>query len=275
MMGARPLCVAVALGALCVGAEAADSTYTSIQRADCHPPSPSVAKPFIENDLGVRECPAPDGWRLLFVSSQTHSWFEIHGPDARWSGEQDVVYERPIGLFPNVGGVPLVEWRRDDAGRVRALIFRLMAQDPRDPVRQVSRLFVVRLSPGPPCLIGRVTSNRAARALADQASPCTRGSGGPLSSRRPLVVDLVEHVERGGRRLRARPLPSMSASEECHPGADTDRLNDEKVGAIQQRWPSAALGPRRTSLTPAPHAERGYEVNRVRRPSTSGGWGQT
>jgi len=96
---------AVALVALCFAEQtAADSLYTSIQRSDCRPPSPSVAQPFTDKDLGVQECPAPDGWRLLFVASQANSWLEVHGPGVRWSGERDVVYESPIGLSPNVGG---------------------------------------------------------------------------------------------------------------------------------------------------------------------------
>ena len=167
-------CVAVALGALCVVAEASDSVYTSIQRTDCRPPPPSLATQFVAKDLGVEECPAPDGWRVLFVSSHANSWLEVHGPDVRWSGEHDIVYESPIGLFPNVGGVPVIEWRRGAIGRVRALIFRVMAQDPRDPVRRVSRLFVVRVDPNAACLVGRVRTNRAARTLADTRSVCPR-----------------------------------------------------------------------------------------------------
>ena len=163
------VCLTVAFGAVSVAAEASTSVYTSIQRSDCRPPPPSLAKPFIDKDLGVQECPAPDGWRLLFVSSQSNSWLEVHGPDVRWSGERDIVYETPIGLFPNVGGVPVIEWRRDDGGRVRALIFRVMAQDPRDPVRRISRLFVVGLEPNAPSLIGRVSTNDAARRLADSS----------------------------------------------------------------------------------------------------------
>ena len=163
---------AVALLASSAIADATESVYTSIQRSDCRPPPPAVAQPFVDKDLGVEECPAPDGWRLLFVASQANSWLEVHGPGLRWSGERDVVYNRPIGLFPNVGGVPVVEWRREDAGRVRALIFRVMAQDPRDPVRRVSRLFVVRLDVDAPCLIGRVSTNHAARALADTPPAC-------------------------------------------------------------------------------------------------------
>jgi len=163
---------AVALVVLCLATEtAAGSLYTSIQRSDCRPPSPSVAQPFTDKDLGVQECPAPDGWRLLFVASQANSWLEVHGPGARWSGERDVVYENPIGLSPNVAGT-LVEWRRDPARRLRAIIFRVVAQDRSDPARRVSRLFVVRLGPGMPCLTGRVISNAAARALADGPAAC-------------------------------------------------------------------------------------------------------
>jgi hypothetical protein len=161
------------LVALGLTAEAADSIYTSIQRADCGPPPSELRSEFAEKDLGVQECPAPDDWHLLFVASDANSWLELRRNEFRWSAEHAIVYERPIGLFPNLGGSPVVEWRRDERGRPHALIFRVVAQDPIDPADQVSRLFVVRLGQGNSCVIGRVTTNDAARALADGPVFCS------------------------------------------------------------------------------------------------------
>lgn len=152
-------------------AAAATAIHTSIRRADCAPPPPEIVAEFREGDLGVQQCPAPDGWRLLFVASHANSWLELRRDDFRWSSEEAVVYDRPIGLFPNVGGSPVVEWRRNARGTVDALIFRVTAQDPGNPVKHVSRLFVVRLGGGP-CVIGRVITNEAARRLADGPTTC-------------------------------------------------------------------------------------------------------
>lgn len=176
-----PRAVVVAAAALyavlATGARAADSAYTSIRRTDCAAPPAEIEAAFAAKDLGVQECPAPEGWRLLFVASDANSWIELRKNGLVWSGEQAVVYEYPIGLFPNVGGVPVVEWRHDSLGRPAALIFRVMAQDPADAQTPVSRLFVVRLEAeaGRACLLGRVATNEAARALADGPEGCPSG----------------------------------------------------------------------------------------------------
>ncbi len=163
---------AAVLGVLGQAAQAADGVYTSIQRADCTAPPPDIASDFVERDLGVQECPAPDDWHLLFVASNANSWLELRRGKLAWSTEDALVYQRPIGMFANVGGSPVVEWRRDAQGRLKALIFRVVAQDSTDPVKRVSRLFVVRLDPDGPCVLGRVTTNQAARALADDPTAC-------------------------------------------------------------------------------------------------------
>jgi hypothetical protein len=162
-------CVLAALGLV---AEAADSVYTSIRPADCHAAPPELQREFAAKDLGVQECPAPPGWQLLFIASDANSWLEVRRDDFRWSAEDPVVYDQPIGLFPNVGGASVVEWRQDDQGRPHALIFRVAAQDPDDPADRVSRLFVVRIAQDDACLIGSVATNEAARALADSSALC-------------------------------------------------------------------------------------------------------
>jgi hypothetical protein len=157
-------------------ARAADSTYTSIRSEDCTAPPAAVAKDFAARDLGVEECPAPEGWRLLFVASDANSWIELRRDGLAWSAEQAVVYENPIGLFPNIGDAPVVEWRLDAGGRPTALIFRVTAQDPNDVEAAVSRLFVVRLEEDQACLLGRAATNDAARTLADSPQGCANGA---------------------------------------------------------------------------------------------------
>jgi hypothetical protein len=153
-------------------AEAADSVYTSVRPADCAAAPPDVQREFAARDLGVQACPAPPGWQLLFIASDANSWLEVRRDDFRWSGEDPVVYDQPIGLFPNVGGASVVEWRQDDQGRPHALVFRVVAQDPGNPAARASRLFVVRIGQDDACLIGRVTTNEAARTLADGSATC-------------------------------------------------------------------------------------------------------
>jgi hypothetical protein len=164
--------VAAVLAVFAPGVEAADSVYTSIRRSDCSAPPPDLEEEFSRKGLGAQECPAPEGWRLLFVASDANSWIELRHDDVAWSAERALVYERPIGLFPNVGGSSLVEWRRDMQGNSHGLIFRVVAQDPVNPMKEVTRLFVVRLDQNGPCLIGRATTNDAARVLADSATAC-------------------------------------------------------------------------------------------------------
>src|SRR5262249_26479415 len=101
-----------AAGLVGVAGGGADSLATAVRRADCRPPPAQLQRTFTDKDLGVQECPAPEDWRLLFVASHANSWLEVRrGDTVSWSGEDAIVYEQPIGLFPNVSG-PLVEWRR-------------------------------------------------------------------------------------------------------------------------------------------------------------------
>jgi hypothetical protein len=150
---------------------AADSMYTSIRPADCSAPPQEVAAPYTARDLGVQQCPAPGGWRLLLVSSDANTWIDLVGPGVMWSGERPVVYESPIGNFPSAGGSTAVEWRRD-GDRLTALIFRVTAQDRGSLETHRSVLYVVRLQPGAACVIGRAGSNEEARTLADSDKAC-------------------------------------------------------------------------------------------------------
>ena len=164
------VCLAVAAG--CGPRAEPESIYTSIRSADCKPPAKDVAAPYAARDLGVQQCPAPDGWRLLLVSSDANTWIDLAGPGVTWSGERPIAYDSPIGNFPSIGGSPTVEWRRDASGRLMSLIFRVSAQDPETLKTQRSRLFVIRLQHDGACVIGRAATNEEARKLADGGSGC-------------------------------------------------------------------------------------------------------
>jgi hypothetical protein len=151
------------------------SIYTSVRRSDCRPPPREIAAAFEARGLGVQECPAPSGWRLLMVASDTNTWIEVRSNTLTWSSEEAIVYDEPIGLFPTAGASPTVEWRRRPDGGPVALVFRVSAQPGPSPTQRISRLFVVRLERNLACLLGRVRTNALARSLADSTSGC--GSG--------------------------------------------------------------------------------------------------
>jgi len=150
----------------------ADSTYTSIRPADCTAPPKEIAAPYAARDLGVQQCPAPSGWRLLLVASDTNTWIDLSGPGGTWSGERPIVYDSPIGNFPSVDASRDVEWRRDGRGRPIALIFRVTAQDRETLQTHRSILYVVRLQQDGACVMGRAATNEEARTLADSSTRC-------------------------------------------------------------------------------------------------------
>jgi hypothetical protein len=150
-----------------------DTVRTSIRREDCTAPPTEVVAKYRARDLGVQLCPAPDMWRLLVVASDTNSWIDLTSPGGLvWSGERQILYESPIGNFPNIDSSAPAEWRRDSRGSLTALIFRVTAQD-RDTLETTqSMLYVVRLQPDKTCVIGREITVESARALADSEKGC-------------------------------------------------------------------------------------------------------
>ena len=146
---------------------------TSIRREDCTAPSTEVAAKYGGRDLGVQQCPAPDMWRLLVVASDTNTWIDLVSPGGvMWSGEREIVYESPIGNFPNLDSSAPAEWRRDSSGRLAALIFRVTAQD-RDTLEATQPTwYVVRLEADKACVIGREITGEGATALADSERRC-------------------------------------------------------------------------------------------------------
>lgn len=161
-----------ALAGSCATHAQPDYVATSIRSADCTAPPPEVAARYAARDLGVQQCPAPEGWRLLFVSSDASSWIEIAGPGITWSGERAIVYESPIGNFPNVDPSHAVEWHRDTRGRLRTVIFRVTAQDPATLQATRSVLYVLRLSDMRACVIGREATDERARAMVRDGADC-------------------------------------------------------------------------------------------------------
>jgi hypothetical protein len=170
---ARVVLAAALVAVWSCGARAeADSVFTSIRPRDCRTPPKEIAAPYAARDLGVRQCPAPNGWRLLLVSSDANTWIDLAGPGVTWSGERPIVYESPVGNFPSVGGSSAVEWRRDRRRRPTSLIFRVTAQDPKTLDTHRSILYVVRLQPGRACVLGRAATNAEARSVADSSKRC-------------------------------------------------------------------------------------------------------
>jgi hypothetical protein len=154
-----------------VADQAGASRFTSIRPRECTSPADLRAS-FAARQLGVQECRSIGGWRLLLVASQENTWIELRSSAITWSGEHAIVYDAPIGLFPTVGASPQVEWRLNARGVLTALIFRVAATSRTDQKTRVSRLFVVRFEAHRVCVVGRVTTNAEARALADGPVRC-------------------------------------------------------------------------------------------------------
>jgi hypothetical protein len=166
--------IVVALWAAGGGAARAQSVETtSIDQADCGRPAPADPRAVNDPDLGIQQCPAPAGLRLLFVSSQENSWLELWTDRCLWSAEDAVVYQHRIGQHPSVDGAFPVHWQKDARGEVAAMLFRVTALDP--DFRPISRYFAVGLG-ATPCLIGRVATYEKAQALAAAPARCIETS---------------------------------------------------------------------------------------------------
>ena len=172
-VSSRSIVVIAAVCALSCRARQETATFqTPIGESDCKQPSSEIAAPYVARDLGVEECRAPRDWRLLLVASDANSWIDITGPGVAWSGERPIVYESPIGNFPNVDSSPAIEWRLNGSGRPTAAIFRVTAQDPKNPEAQLSRFYAVRLAETAGCVVGRVATVEEARTLVESSPSC-------------------------------------------------------------------------------------------------------
>ena len=145
------------LFAAALPAAAAEAVYTPITE----PPCRTVGE-------ARQECPALGGHRLFVVSSQERSWIEVAVPSgALCSTERTIVYQDPLGHFPNIGGARVVEWRRTTEGIPYAIIVRVVAEAAGEPGIRISALYVFRLRPDAMSFAGRTATNEAARRLAD------------------------------------------------------------------------------------------------------------
>jgi hypothetical protein len=140
------------------GAAGQESAYTPIAEPSCR----TVAE-------GKQECPGIGGYRVFFVSSHERSWIEVEVPGgAVCTSERVVVYEAPLGNFPNVAGANVVEWRRRADGVPYALIFRVVAEPPDRLGERLSALYVFALHPDGMSFVGRAATNEEARRLSER-----------------------------------------------------------------------------------------------------------
>ncbi|UEM01690.1 hypothetical protein JL101_016965 [Skermanella rosea] len=167
---------AVGMSLAALPARAQVSEYASVAESDCRSPPPETMAVYQTLDLGVEICGTRSGIDLLLVSSDRSSWLDVVRGDRIWTTEDAVVYERPVGNFPNVGAGK-VEWRLAPDGRPGALIFRVAGEA--EGARR-SLLFVVRLEADAACLLGRVATNEEARTLADGPGTCDEENQLPL-----------------------------------------------------------------------------------------------
>ncbi|UEM19031.1 hypothetical protein JL100_018260 [Skermanella mucosa] len=162
------------IAALPAGAQV--SEYTSVAAGGCRQPPPETTEIYQALDLGVELCATRQGIDLLLVSSDRSSWLDVARGGRIWTTEDAVVYDAPVGDFPNLGA-DQVEWRLFPGGRPGALIFRVAGQS--EDARR-TRLYVVRLEEDAACLLGRAVTNEEARALADGPRTCDEENQLPL-----------------------------------------------------------------------------------------------
>lgn len=154
----------------------AEPIYTSVKEMDCKKLSNPIQKIYESQGLAVDECPAIDGWRLFVVGSEERSWIDLSKGEAIWSTSQQVVYsnKNQFGYFPNINSekASKVEWQTDLNKRAIGLIFRIFTVNGAVD-KQMSRLFVIRLTESTPYFCGMANSNEEARKLADNLQMCT------------------------------------------------------------------------------------------------------
>lgn len=136
-----------------------DSRYSPIDPASCQTLSES------EQEQRSR-CPAHADWQVWAVSDPERSWLELERDGKVWSTASVIQQNRQLGQFAGLAGSPL-EWRSAGKAAAHALIFRVAGQQAEPPSRSLSRLLVLRLSAQSVDFCGLVSTNLAARQLAD------------------------------------------------------------------------------------------------------------
>lgn len=150
------------------------SVYTDL-KTDCI--VTSSATDLAPIDFFESECKAFGGFVLKENGGDLR-----YGPELSFSGKE-IDLQRP-GRFHNMGSQK-IEWvydvTRDEEGsgelKFKALIFRLSVADEDPDKKDKSVLYVVRLNSEKSCVIGTVSTNEQARALAnDAAAKCVETS---------------------------------------------------------------------------------------------------
>ena len=158
-----------------------DVIYTSLKSSECIEPSKAINDRYADKELSVQECPAPKGWRLFSVASDERSWLDLMADDKVYSTERIVVYDDQFGNFPNLGSEK-AEWHISAEGTVRALIFRISAQNPsltdsNSGVKKLSKLFVIKFFDKKASFCGVSTTNTGARDIAQKSKICVELPG--------------------------------------------------------------------------------------------------
>ena len=149
-----------------------ESRYTTIELDKCQPPAAAAKSSYEASGLSAVDCGGTGTWRIFNVSSDERSWIDVSDDKTIWTTEPLVVYEDPIGNFPNIGASK-AEWIMADKDRPMALIFRISALKPDGgPDERVSRLYVVALG-HPPRFCGKHATNGQARVAAQNLKGCT------------------------------------------------------------------------------------------------------
>ncbi|MGE5085932.1 MAG: hypothetical protein ACM3MG_06485 [Bacillota bacterium] len=143
------------------------SKYTDM-KADCIVVSQSTDESPI--DFYSSECKSFGGYTLRESGSDLR-----YGPELNYQ-DTEIDLQRP-GTFHNLGSQK-IEWiyditqgeEGDGEINFKALIYRLSVADINPTKKDKSILYVVRLNKEKSCLIGTVSSNEAARKLANDSS---------------------------------------------------------------------------------------------------------
>ena len=151
------------------------SVYTSTKSKDCKRPTGIYKKLYpIDNNYGygAEECPGYKNMKIFAVYNDSRVWIDISDGENTWT-TVDQVFNADFGHFPALReGV--AEWRVTKSGEVKALIFRVDAQDPNPDILDKihSRLYVISFENGVPKYCGNVKTNDEAVKMADKGK-CT------------------------------------------------------------------------------------------------------
>ena len=160
-------------GIMVFSAESLTSVYTSTKSKDCKLPTGIYKKLYPideEYGYGAEECPGYKNMKLFAVYDDARVWVDISDGVNTWSTMEQVL-QGDFGHFPALREA-VAEWRVSKSGEVKALIFRVDADDPEIFGKINSRLFVIGFDKGVPKYCGKVKTNEEAVKMADKGN-CT------------------------------------------------------------------------------------------------------